>query len=167
MKRRYESEEGPVRLDAEVEFEVITAGRRIFGPYRLVRVWVEEKQEYMEFLTNLMDLSAKTVARIYKDRWQVELFFKALKQNLRVKSFVGTSENAVRIQLWTALITILLMRYLQFRSKCGWCLSHMVALLRWNLFSYRDIWLWLSRPFDTPPQAPPDMQMQFILESIP
>ncbi len=70
------------------------------------------------------------MAAIYKQRWQVELFFKALKQNLRVKTFVGTSANALKIQIWTALISILLLKFLQLRSRLGWSLSRLVALLQ-------------------------------------
>ena len=81
------------------------------------------------FLTNHLELAAATIAAIYQDRWQIELFFKALKQNLRVKTFVGTSANALKIQIWTALIAILLLRYLKLRARWGWSLSNLVALV--------------------------------------
>ena len=103
------------------------------------------------FLTNHMTLGASTVAAIYKDRWQIELFFKALKQNLKIKTFVGTSANAVRIQIWTALIALLLLRFLQLRSRFNWSLSNLVALLRMNLFTHRDLWAWLNKPFEVLP----------------
>lgn len=109
----------------------------------------------LEFLTNHLTLGASTVARIYQDRWQIELFFKALKQNLRVKTFVGTSANALHIQIWTALIALLLLKYLQLKARFGWSLSNLVALLRMNLFVYRDLWTWLDEPFAAPP-VPPD-----------
>ena len=89
---------------------------------------------------------------MYRQRWQVELFFKALKQNLRVKTFVGTSANALKIQIWTALIAILLIKFLQLRSRLGWSLSRLVALLRQQLFVYRDLWRWIDNPFEAPPQ---------------
>ena len=155
------SETGPVRMDVQIEFQSLTAGRSIFGRYRMVRIWIEEKQQTMDLLTNLLELPAEVIAAIYKERWQIELFFKAIKQNLRIKTFVGTSANAVHIQIWTALTSILLVKYLQFRSHCSWALSHMVALLRWNLFTYRDLWTWLERPFDTPPEPPPEPQREF------
>ena len=82
---------------------------------------------------------ATTIAAIYKDRWEIELFFKALKQNLKVKSFVGTSENALRIQIWTALIAILLLKWLHHLSKAKWSLSNLASMLRLNLFTYRDL----------------------------
>jgi hypothetical protein len=103
------------------------------------------------FLTNHLKLGASTIAAIYKDRWSIELFFKALKQNLKIKTFVGTSPNAVKTQLWCALISMLLLRYLQLRSRFGWSLSNLVALLRMNLFTHRDLEAWLQQPFGVPP----------------
>lgn len=167
VERGPRSEEGLIRADDLIQFQVLTAGRTIWNTYRRVEVWVEEKQQTLVLLTNLRHLSASTIAAIYKQRWQIELFFKALKQHLRIKTFVGTSANAVHIQIWTALLTILLVKYLQFRSRCGWALSHLIALLRWNLFSYRDLWAWLEHPLKTPPQAPPEAQLSFILDGIP
>jgi hypothetical protein len=77
--------------------------------------------------------------------------FKALKQNCKIKTFVGTSPNAVKTQIWTALISMLLLRYLQLCSRFGWSLSNLVALLRMNLFTHRDLMAWLNEPFATPP----------------
>ena len=113
------------------------------------------------FLTNHLDFGATTIASIYKDRWQIELFFKALKQNLKVKTFVGTSPNALKTQIWTALIAMLLLKYLQLRSRLNWALSNLVALLRWNLFTYRDLWTWLDDSFETPPLPPMPEQLSF------
>ena len=86
--------------------------------------------------------------------------------SLKIKTFVGTSANAVRIQIWTALIAILLLKILQFKSTFAWALSNLVALLRWNLFSYRDLWEWINRPFDTPPESPAIQGELFDLDSI-
>ena len=104
----------------------------------------------MTFLTNQLTFAATTIAALYKERWQVELFFKALKQNLKIKTFVGTSANALQIQVWTALIAILLLKYLQLRARFGWSLSNLIALLRMNLFTHRDLWVWLDHPFEGP-----------------
>ena len=120
-------------------------------PLRRIEVWNEERQETLVFLTNHLSFGATTVAAIYRDRWQIELFFKALKQSLRVKTFVGTSANALKTQIWTALIAMLLLKYLQLRSRYGWSLSNLVALLRQQLFVYRDLWSWLDCPFQAPP----------------
>jgi IS4 transposase len=167
METLAEASKGEIRRDERIEFQVITAGRTIWQTYRRIEVWREDKQETLVLLTNLLQLSATTIAAIYKERWQIELFFKALKQHLRIKTFVGTTANAVQIQIWTALIAILLLKYLQFKSRCAWALSHLVALLRWNLFSYRDLWAWLEHPLATPPQLPPDLQLNLELDSIP
>ncbi len=96
---------------------------------------------------------ASTVAAIYKDRWQIELFFKALKQTAKVKSFLGTSANAVKTQIWTALIAMLMLKYLQMKSSFGWSLSNLAALLRQQLFIFRDLWAWLDTPMEGPPAA--------------
>jgi hypothetical protein len=124
-------------------------------PYALrrVEVWDAQKEEVLVFLTNHYDFGASTISALYKERWQIELFFKALKQNLKIKTFVGTSPNAVKIQVWTALIAILILRYLKLKSKFSWSLSNLVALLRMNLFTYRDLWAWLNQPFGIPPLA--------------
>jgi len=111
----------------------------------------EDMGDVLVFLSNHHELGASTIAAIYKDRWQIELFFKALKQNLKIKTFVGTSANAVKTQIWTALISMLLLRYLQLSSRFGWSLANLVALLRMNLFTHRDLMAWLDEPFATPP----------------
>ena len=90
---------------------------------------------------------------------QIELFFKAIKQNLKIKTFVGTSENAVQTQMWTALISMLLLKILQLRSSFNWSLSNLAAMLRFNLLTYRDLWRWLDAPFETPIQEPPWQQL--------
>ena len=133
---------------------IVLCAQQDIGPQarlRRIEVWVEEKQETMVFITNHLRLAAATIAAIYKDRWAVELFFKALKQGLRIKTFVGTSENAVQTQIWTALIAMLLVKYLQLKSTYAWSLSNLIALLRQQLFVYRDLFIWLNDPFQAPP----------------
>jgi IS4 transposase len=119
--------------------------------FRRVEIWDAEKEEAIVFLSNLLAFGATTIAAIYKDRWEVELFFKALKQTLIIKTFVGTSANAVRTQVWTALIAMLVLKYLQLKSTFSWSLSTLAALLRQQLFFYRDLWVWLDDPFQAPP----------------
>jgi hypothetical protein len=118
---------------------------------RLVTIWDEDKQEELTFLTNHLKFGATTIARIYKERWQIELFFKSLKQLLRVKTFVGTSANALKTQLWTALIAMLLLKYLHLKSTFNWSFSNLVVLVRQQLFVYRDLFPWLNDPFQAPP----------------
>lgn len=129
--------------------------------YRLrrIEVWDEENGQVIVIVTNHLSFGSTTIASIYRDRWQIEIFFKTIKQNLRIKTFVGTSSNAVMIQIWTALIAILLLKYLKFRSTFGWSLSNLVAMLRYNLFTYRDLWDWINNPFETLPIVPDAEQL--------
>ncbi len=132
-------------------------GRHLF---RLIELEVEGLDEPLVLLTNHMDLAPRTIGDIYKERWQIELFFKAIKQNLRIKTFVGTSANALKVQIWTALIAMLILRFLQLKSRWKWSLSNLVALLRMNLFVHRDLWQWLDDPFSAPPPLPQPVQAQ-------
>jgi hypothetical protein len=120
---------------------------------RLVEVLVPETGETMVFLTNHLKFGPTTIAAIYKERWQIESFFKALKQNLKVRTFVGTSRNALLTQIWTALIAILMLKILALKSRLGWSLSTLAALLRWNLFSHRELWDWVDNPCGPPPDG--------------
>ncbi|MDY7093905.1 MAG: IS4 family transposase [Acidobacteriota bacterium] len=119
-----------------------------------------ETGRHYYFLTNAMDLAASTVAQVYKDRWQIELFFKWIKQNLKIKSFLGTSRNAVLSQIWVALSVYLLMAYLKFLGRAGWSLSQLLRLLQLNLFERRSLAGLLK-----PPDRPPDLRSaQLALE---
>lgn len=159
VKQRDVPNRGTVLRDEEIVFTGYDA-RRIY-PNRLRRivVWDEANQRQIVLLTNHMDFAASTIARIYKDRWQIELFFKAIKQTLKIKTFVGTSENAVKTQIWTALLCMLILKILQMRSTFQWSLSNLAAMLRFNLLTYRDLWVWLDRPYQTPAIGPPDGQL--------
>jgi len=126
-------------------------------------VWDETNQREIVLLSNLLEFGATTIAAIFKDRWKIELFFKSLKQNLTVKSFVGTSENALRIQIWTALIALLLLKWLHHLSKANWSLSNLASLLRLNLFTYRTLEQWLHEPLQTPPLLPSPTQLSLAL----
>ena len=144
--------------DQLIEFNGYYAHKKCPHILRKVVVWDAEQSREIVLLTNHLHFGATTISAIYKDRWQIELFFKALKQNLKVKTFVGTSENALFIQIWTALISMLLIKYLQFKSTFGWSLSNLVAFLRWNLFTYRDLWEWIDNPFEVLPIEPEPVQ---------
>ena len=146
--------------DEIIELTGVKAFEKCPYPLRRIEFYNAEKEEVLVFLTNHPGLGASTIAAIYKDRWQIELFFKALKQNLKIKTFVGTSANAVKIQIWTALISMLLLRLLQLRSRFNWSLSNLVALLRMNLFTHRDLWAWLNQPFDVLPAQYEPQQLE-------
>jgi hypothetical protein len=148
--------------------ELTTPKARRLCPHRLRRIAYRDPDtgKRLVFLTNHLDFGATTIARIYKDRWQIEIFFKELKNTLKIKSFVGTSVNALMTQIWTALIALVLLKYLKLRSRFGWALSNLVAFLRWNLFTYRDLWEWLDDPFHTPPLGPQPEQLVLALPGL-
>jgi hypothetical protein len=129
---------------------------------RRIVLWDDKNHKEVILLTNHLSFGATTIGKIYRDRWEIELFFKTLKQHLKIKTFVGTSPNALAVQIWTALIAILLVKFLAFKSKCKLPLCRLVALLRLNLFSYRDLWKWLDDPFAVPPIEPfPQLELAF------
>jgi hypothetical protein len=151
-----------IRSDQLIRFTGEKAQKDCPCHLRRVAVWDEANQREIVLLTNLLQFGSTTIAAIYKDRWEIELFFKALKQNLKVKTFVGTTENALRIQIWTALIAILLLKWMHHLSKAKWSLSNLASMLRLNLFTYRDLTAWLDNPFGTPPILP-DAQLSLGL----
>lgn len=114
---------------------------------RMVQVWDPEQEIYLELLTNNFTWTATTISELYKRRWNIESFFKEIKTHLKIKSFIGTSMNAVLIQIWTALITILLLKTLQREAKYKWHLSNLVSFIRLNLFVKIDLKKWLDKPF--------------------
>jgi Transposase DDE domain/Domain of unknown function (DUF4372) len=130
--------------------------------FRRIEFYDQVQDRLLVFLTNHMTLAAATVAEVYKQRWQIESFFRALKQSLRVKTFVGTSANALKTQIWAALIAMLLIKFLQLKSTFGWSLSNLVALLRQQLFVYRDMWAWINQPFQAP-EPPPHLPVQMTI----
>lgn len=134
-------------------------------PYLLRRIRCKDPEtgKTIVVLTNQLRWSAKTISNIYKDRWQIELFFKSLKQQLKVKSFLGTSKNALLSQLWVALIAYLMLSYLKFRSKFQWSIYTLMEILPVNIFSRRHIWDWLNDPYHqcSAKKSPCQLQLNF------
>jgi hypothetical protein len=154
IEERVLPQNSAITSDQTIRLDGNGAEKKCPHPLRRVVVRDEEHKRDIVLLTNHLDFGATTIAGIYKDRWEIELFFKALKQNLKVKSFVGTSENALKIQIWTALVAMLVLKWLHHMSKAAWSFSNLTAMLRLNLFTYRDLTAWIHNPFDTPPIAP-------------
>ena len=153
---------GPVLSDTLIELDSTKGRKDCPHTLRRVVVWDDVNERTIVLLTNHLTFAASTIGRIYKERWQIELFFKALKQNLKVKTFVGTSENAVKVQIWTALIAMLLLKLMQLRSTFGWSLSNLAAMLRMNLLTYRDLWSWLDEPYTYPAAEPPEYALPLL-----
>ena len=158
LARRPVPPRGCVLADEVIRLTGLPAADRCSVPLRQVTIWDETQQRRLLFLTHLMHLAASTIAAIYKERGQIERLVKALKQRLNIKTFVGTSENAVQIQIWIALLAMLLLKCLQLKSPWPWSLSNLAALLRFNLLTYRDLGAWLNAPFRRPGITPAPMQ---------
>ena len=134
--------------DEIIELEKPTSKKKYQGKLRRVSIWNDENKQVIELITNQMTWTANTISELYKSRWQIEIFFREIKQLLHIKSFIGTTENAVMIQIWTALITILILKFLKQMAKYKWHLSNLVAFLRLNLFVKIDLHKWLNNPFE-------------------
>jgi len=144
-----------VLKDEEIELENPQSKAKYPGKLRRVVVWDEENRQTIELITNNFKWAAQTIGDLYKSRWEIEVFFRDIKQLLHIKTFIGTSKNAVMIQIWTALITIMLLKVLKAVAKYGWHLSNLVAFIRLNIFVKIELQKWLDRPFedhDKPPQ---------------
>jgi len=150
--------------DEVVRFSGKAGRKRYPGRLRRIELEVDDRQgdkRRLILLTNHFGLVSTTIAEIYKERWQIELFFKALKQNLTLRNFVGSTANALQIQIWTALITMLLLKWLHYMSQCRWSLSTLAATLRLNLFTYRDLQRFLDDPWEPPPEPDQPTQTSF------
>lgn len=151
-----------VLIDEIIELKNKTSREKYPKQLRRVTVWDEENNQVIELITNQMKWSCNTIAELYKSRWEVEIFFRDIKQLLHIKSFIGTTENAVMIQIWTALITILVLKALKAIAKYNWHLSNLVAFIRLNLFVKIDLQLWLDEPFEID-KSPPENNYQGVL----
>jgi len=148
--------------DEIIELSGVKSKKKYKKRLRRVAFWDDENQQVIEVITNQMSWTANTIGELYKSRWQIEIFFREIKQLLHIKSFIGTSENAVMIQIWTALITILVLKALKEMAKFNWHLSNLVAFIRLNLFVKIQLQKWLDKPFEND-KSPPQNQYQGIL----
>jgi putative transposase len=131
-------------------------------PLRRIGYRDPDTGKHYVFLTNNFHLAAKTIADIYKARWQIELFFKYIKQNLKIKLFIGTSRNAVLTQIWIAMCAYLLLAWIKFSSRTSGSLQRIIRLLQLNLFDRRDIMTLLKGDPREPPDSPHQAQLRFL-----
>ena len=136
-----------VLIDEEIKLSNKSSAEKYPKNLRRVAIWDEVNEQVIELISNNFKWSAATIAQLYKCRWQIEIFFRDIKQLLHIKTFIGTTENAVKIQIWTALITILILKVLKNLADHKWYLSNLVAFLRINLFVKIDLHQWLDNPF--------------------
>ena len=160
VERRDVAKYDNIYSDQTIELTGQLSKLKFPGKLRRIRSKDPVTGSIIELLTNNFVWSPNTIAKIYKERWQIELFFKTLKQQLKVKSFVGTSKNALLSQLWVALIAYLLLSYLKFKSKFKWSLYTLCQVLPANLFARRNLWDWLNAPFHQRANNPPDAQLR-------
>ena len=166
VERRDPPRERGILNDWIIRLTGVSAEERCPHLLRRIAVWDEANQRVIVLLTNHLEFGPTTIAAIYKDRWEIEIFFKTLKQNLKIRTFVGTTENALRIQIWTALIALLLIKYLHFLSRAGWSLSNSACMLRLNLFTSRPLMEWIHNPFGKPPDPPEYRQLLLPLPGL-
>ena len=140
-----------VLTDEVIELTNPTSKQKYPKQLRRIAVWDDENEQTIELITNNFKWAAQTIAALYKARWEIEVFFRDIKQLLHIKTFIGTSKNAVMIQIWTALITILIIKAMKNQAKYGWHLSNLVAFIRLNIFVKIELQKWLDQPFEDPP----------------
>jgi hypothetical protein len=152
-----------ILIDEIIELKNPTSKKSYPAKLRRVAVWDDENGQIIELITNQMSWTANTISELYKSRWQIEIFFREIKQLLHIKTFIGTSENAVMIQIWTALITILVLKALKAMAKYKWHLSNLVAFIRLNIFVKINLQDWLDKPFEEDDPLKPNQEIQGIL----
>lgn len=150
IKRNDTSNHANIYSDQLIKFKVPLSKHKYPLLLRRIRSKDPVTGKIITLVTNNFSWSSDTIAKIYKERWQIELFFKALKQQLKVKSFVGTSKNALLSQLWIALTAYLVLAYLKFKSKFNWSIYTLCSILPANLFARRNLWDWLNNPYGQP-----------------
>lgn len=145
--------------DEDIELTGFYSSKKYPKHLRIVKVYDEVNDQHLVLLTNQMSWTADTISQLYKARWDVEVFFKHLKQLFRVKSFVGTSANAVRIQMWCSMIAMLLIKYVKSKAEFPWHLSNLITFLRMNVFVKIDLWQWLNKPLIEKVNSPPQLTL--------
>ena len=149
-----------VTSDCMIEFVSQAAKRKYHPPnVRMIDYTDPETGKHFQFITNIFHLSARTVCQIYKDRWRIEIFFKYLKQSLKIKKFVGKSFNAVMSQIWITMIVHVILSYIKWSSRTGHSIQKMIKLVKTSLFSRKRLAELLGVG---PPSEDPDLQMEMV-----
>jgi putative transposase len=161
LERHAVNRRSGITSDQTIEYTALRKDGDQLKPIRRIGYRDPDTGKHYVFISNQFNWSAKTIADIYKQRWQVELFFKWIKQNLKIKAFLGTSENAVMTQIMAALCVYLLLAYLKFQSKINKSLQQIICLLQLNLFARRSL-LALLQPPDQSGLPPPQLRLGLV-----
>jgi len=148
LERRAVNKAQGITSDQIIAYTADRSRKNNLRPVRRVGFYDAQTDKHYVFITNHLDWSAKTIADIYKQRWQVELFFKWIKQNLKIKAFVGNTDNAVMTQVFVALCVYLILAYLKFQGRIGYSLQQISRLIHINLFARRDLMALFKPPPD-------------------
>jgi len=152
--------------DQIIELTNFYPRKKYTSKLRRVEVWDNENKKIIILITNqTKSWTAETISQLYKARWQIEIFFKEIKQHLKIKSFVGTTINAVLTQIWTAMITLLLLKYLKAKAKFNWNLSNLVSFIRFNLLVNVNLFSWLDEPIFTQLRGSPMPNQLFLFNN--
>lgn len=158
-ERRYADTSRGILSDQLIQLNSAHAKKRGAPLLRRIGYKDAETGKFYEFLTNQLDLAASTIAAIYKDRWRIEIFFKTIKQNLKIKAFLGTSRNAVLTQLWVAMIIYLLLAFARHSARSGWTPQRIMRVMQVNLFERRSLKDLLDPPTPVPKENEPQMRL--------
>ncbi|GAA6138190.1 IS4-like element ISGsu1 family transposase [Arenicella sp. 4NH20-0111] len=159
LERRKVNHSRGITSDQTIEYTAKISRDKNLNPVRRIGFYDEESDKHYVFITNHFEWSANTISQIYKQRWQVELFFKWVKQNLKIKSFLGNKDNAVMTQIMMAMCTYLILAFIKFQSKFKQSLQQMVRLIQTNLFAKRS----LIELFNPPPPVRRSPQMSLLV----
>lgn len=152
VKRNDTSNHKNITSDHSIKYTGFYSKQKCPLELRKIRSIDPETGKAIVILTNIFHLSVNTISSLYKERWQIEIFFKTIKQNLKIKSFLGTSRNAVLCQIWIAMIAYLLLAYFQFLSTFKWTVQKLHIFISRILFIKKDLLVWLNEPFESPPK---------------
>ena len=161
LERHAVNEGSGITSDQTIEYTALRKDGDKLKPIRRIGYRDPETGKHYVFISNQFSWSAKTIADIYKQRWQVELFFKWIKQNLKIKAFLGNTENAVMTQIMSAMCVYLLLAFLKFQSKIDKSLQQIIRLLQLNLFTRRSL-IDLLQPPDRPGLPPPQLKLGLV-----
>jgi putative transposase len=161
LKNNQTNSDSPVISDEIIEFTGYYTHKKCPHPLRKIQYYDKEQNKTIIFLTNDLENDAQTIADIYKARWDIELFFKTIKQNLKIKRFFGTTRNAVLTQIWIAMIAYLMISFYKFLHKTKLSIQQLFRLIQVNIFERKSLKDLIVNKTIKPPGS--EFELQFCL----